>query len=208
MPSVTRKSQGSRAERREDVRLRLLEAIERLLDQGESFTEVSVERIVAETGISRSTFYVYFEDKGDLLRALSEEVIAQMHAASESWWRLEDADVHGLHAALTELVATYCAHRHLMAALADTSSYDAGVRSEFHRMILTGQSELAAHLRRGQKAGFVRADLDPEWSAGWISWMIDRGFYELVRKADADDLRALTDALTDLVWHALYAEPR
>src|SRR4051794_34010288 len=68
MPSVTRKSQSSRAERRDNIRRRLLAVLENLLDKGENFTEVSVERLVSEAGISRSTFYVYFEDKGDLLR--------------------------------------------------------------------------------------------------------------------------------------------
>jgi len=50
------------------MRRRLLEVVQQLLDEGESFTEMSVERLVSEAGISRSTFYVYFEDKGDLLR--------------------------------------------------------------------------------------------------------------------------------------------
>ena len=67
MPSVTRKSHGNRAQRRDEVRRRLLAVVEQLLTEGESYAEISVERLVSEANLSRSTFYVYFEDKGDLL---------------------------------------------------------------------------------------------------------------------------------------------
>src|ERR1700682_3011785 len=57
MPSVTRKSQGTRGQRRDEARARLLGVVEELLDEGESFTELSVERLVQAAGMSRSTFY-------------------------------------------------------------------------------------------------------------------------------------------------------
>ena len=81
MPSVTRRSQSSRLQRRAQIRHRLLEVVEDLLDKGESYTELSVERLVSEAGISRSTFYVYFEDKGDLLRGWFEDIEAELAEA-------------------------------------------------------------------------------------------------------------------------------
>ena len=93
MPSVTRKSRSNRAQRRESVQAELLGAVERLLERGESYTELSVERLVAEAGVSRSTFYVYFEDKGHLLRELTDEVLEQMLSSTRAWWaRLPEAD--------------------------------------------------------------------------------------------------------------------
>src|SRR5215213_1715600 len=86
MPSVTRKSQSSRAERRDEIRRRLLAVVENLLDKGENFTEVSVERLVSEAGISRSTFYVYFEDKGDLLLGWFNDITAELANAAGAWW--------------------------------------------------------------------------------------------------------------------------
>lgn len=44
MPSVTRKTQSARAERRDQIRSRLLTAVESLLAEGESFTELPVGR--------------------------------------------------------------------------------------------------------------------------------------------------------------------
>ena len=93
MASVTRRSHADRASRQAAMRAKMLAAVETLLEEGETFTELSVERIVAEANISRSTFYVYFEDKGHLLRALTEDLLELMVAAGREWWaRLEQAD--------------------------------------------------------------------------------------------------------------------
>ena len=86
--SVTRKSPSGRAARRDELRGRLLDVVERLLGEGETFTEISVERMVAEAGIARSTFYVYFEDKGDLLEAWFGDITAELRTAAADWWRL------------------------------------------------------------------------------------------------------------------------
>ncbi|MGA3253246.1 MAG: TetR family transcriptional regulator, partial [Mycobacterium sp.] len=60
MPSVTRKPQANREQRREQLERRLLDATERLMSEGASFTEISVDRLSTEAGISRASFYIYF----------------------------------------------------------------------------------------------------------------------------------------------------
>src|SRR5438093_12713692 len=129
MPSVTRKSHGSRAARRDEIRNRLLEVVERLLEEGESYTEISVERLVGEAKMSRSTFYVYFEDKGDLLRAWFGEITAEIEDAARDWWALDgDATRDDLRQALSKSVMTYRPHTTLMAAVYDAAAYDPGPR--------------------------------------------------------------------------------
>jgi AcrR family transcriptional regulator len=208
MPSITRRAQSDRAGRTQAMRERMLETIESLLRQGESFTELSVERIVTEVGISRSTFYVYFEDKGHLLRALTDDVLEQMIASSREWWaNLPEADFEELEAGIAKLVETYRAHSILMAAIVDTSSYDEEVRAELHKLIVGGQMELAEQIRAGQKAGTVRKELDPERTAGWLAWMVEHGLHELVREADDSEATALGNALSRILWNAIYPEP-
>ena len=64
MPSLTRKPQSHRSvareQRREQMERRLLDATERLMRDGASFTELSVDRLSGEAGISRASFYIYF----------------------------------------------------------------------------------------------------------------------------------------------------
>ena len=70
--------------------------------EDESYTALSVERLVREAGISRATFYVYFEDKGDLLRALAEDFIERILGRGVDWWQLPPdatkADLRAAHA--------------------------------------------------------------------------------------------------------------
>ncbi|MDT5173894.1 MAG: TetR/AcrR family transcriptional regulator, ethionamide resistance regulator, partial [Mycobacterium sp.] len=55
--------------RRDEMRAQVLSIVEQHLRSGATFADISVASVVAEAGISRSTFYAYFVDKTNLLRA-------------------------------------------------------------------------------------------------------------------------------------------
>ncbi len=205
MASVTRKPQPRRAQRREQIVEQLLVAVERLLDEGESFTELSVERLVTEAGISRSTFYVYFEDKGDLLLALTEDVVRRLVDAAAAWWSLPpDASKDDLAAALRGVIDAYTPHQLLWGAVVDASSYDLRVRERFGQVVDAAAVAVAKHIRAGQKSGTVRADLDPKRTGGWLTWMAERGLHQLIRGATPAEIDKLCRAQTDIVWYTLY----
>jgi AcrR family transcriptional regulator len=206
MPSVTRKSHGNRAKRRDEVRARLLAVVEELLTKGESYAEISVERLVTEAKLSRSTFYVYFEDKGDLLRAWFDLVIEELDQAAGSWWKLGgDATRDDLRVALSEIVEAYRPHTTLMAALYDMSSYDPTVREQVTTMMSRNAAGLRSHMRRGQKEGWIDPNLLPAETAAWLTWMAERGQHQMVRTADDKEVGRLIDAYADIVWYTLYA---
>jgi AcrR family transcriptional regulator len=206
MPSVTRKSHGNRAQRRDDVRRRLLAVVEELLKNGESYAEISVERLVTEAKLSRSTFYVYFEDKGDLLRAWFDQVIEELDKAASSWWKLGgDATRDDLRVALAQIVEAYRPHTTLMAALYDMSAYDTTVREQVTAMMSRNSAGLRSHIRRGQKEGWIDPNLLPAETAAWLTWMAERGQHQMVRAADDAETGRLIDAYADIVWNTLYA---
>jgi TetR/AcrR family transcriptional regulator, ethionamide resistance regulator len=206
MPSVTRKSHGNRAKRRDDVRRRLLTVVERLMSQGESYAEISVERLVSEAGLSRSTFYVYFEDKGDLLRAWFTQVIEELEDAAGAWWQLDGSATRAdLHVALGQIVRSYRPHTTLMAALYDISSYDVTAREEVTTMMGRNAGGLLRHVRDGQSQGWIDPFLRPEETAAWLMWMAERGLHQMVRTADDDEADKLIVAFTDIIWNTLYA---
>jgi AcrR family transcriptional regulator len=206
MPSVTRKSQGSsRADRRAEIVARLLVVVERCLEEGETYTELSVERLVQEADLSRSTFYVYFEDKGDLLRALTTDLFIDIIAAAQVWWELPaGASKAEVRDALRGLMEVYVRHQLLMGAVVEAAAYDEGVREVFTQMMDTSAERVADHLRTGQKEGFVHPELDAQRVAAWVTWMTERGFYELVRSAGPKQRDNLLTALTDIVWNTFY----
>jgi len=209
MPSITRNSQSTRAQRREEIRDRLRTSAEQLMTGEESYTELSVERIVREAGISRATFYVYFEDKSDLLRALAEDFIERLLKAASAWWDLPaDATKADLRSAMGAIFDAYLPHKVVMAAVVEVASYDAGLRTLFGSLLDRTISEVAKHITLGQQEGFIVSDVDPERTAAWLTWMAERGLYQLVASANGPALERLLDALTDITWNTLYEGAR
>jgi TetR/AcrR family transcriptional regulator, ethionamide resistance regulator len=209
MASVTRRSQSSRAARRDEIRDRLLEVVQGLLDEGESFTEISVERMVQAAGMSRSTFYVYFQDKGDLLRAWFGGIEAEIAEAVSGWWAIDGTSTRDdLRAALDNLVSVYHPHGPLMAATFDAAAYDPSVRELTSAMMARNIASLRKHIRTGQKAGFVDPALPPAETAMWLTWMAERALHVFLRDLRRTQLRAHVDAYVAIIWNTLYAPAR
>lgn len=185
---------------------RIIAATEALLSETERFSDISVEMVLARASVSRSTFYSYFDDMGHLLRAVGEGVVGDVVSSARQWMDLDTGVSEGQLADIfAELVATYRKRATLLAALAEASTYDPGVRQEFHRLLATGRIELAKHIRRAQSAGAVRASVDPETTAAWLVWMVERGLYQQIRLAPEDQVDRHVASLASIVWHALYA---
>ncbi|MBJ7463272.1 MAG: TetR/AcrR family transcriptional regulator [Mycolicibacterium sp.] len=184
---------------------RIVTAAEELMSEAAHFSDISVEQVISRAGTSRSTFYSYFDDMGHVLRVVGEGVVGDVVGSARVWMDLDtDISQQRLEAIFSGLIATYRRRATLLAALADASTYDAGVREEFHAMLSIGHVELSKHIRRAQDAGVARTDLDPQATAGWLVWMIERGLYQQVRLAAKKDLHRHAASLASIVWHTLY----
>jgi len=205
VPSVTRKSSSSRQVRRARVVARLLEVVEELLASGESYAEISVERLITAAQISRSTFYVYFEDKGVLLLALAEDVVERLLGSAQTWWSLPpDAGPQDIEHALREIIDVYLAHHLLWGALIEASSYDRRVGESFREVVDGAAAGLAQHIKVGQRDGYVRPELDAKRTAQWLTWMTERGHHQLVAGASKAEVAKLCKAQATIVWSTLY----
>jgi AcrR family transcriptional regulator len=205
MPSITRNASKTRDRRRPEITRRLRIAIEQLLADGESFTQLSVERLTAAAGLPRSTFYLYFGDKGQLLEELAEDVVSELLTTVREWTALPPGATRTeVEAIMRRLTDAYSAHGLLMRAVVDASSYDEGVRDRFRRLVDGCAREIAEHIRTGQRHGSVRACLSPEPTAQWLTWMTERGLYQLAVDANKSRRAELADSLTTILWSALY----
>jgi AcrR family transcriptional regulator len=161
MPSVTRAAQQGRQHRREALGRRLFDATEQLIGEGASCTELSVERLAARAGISRSTFYVHFQDKGELARKLASTVLAELAEVSDRWWRSADgADRDALSSAIGDIVAVYRGHAAAFTAVVETATYDESVADELRTRVQHIITTATAAIERGQAAGTMR-DVPP-----------------------------------------------
>jgi AcrR family transcriptional regulator len=207
MPSVTRKPQANRQERREQIERQLLDATERLMADGASFTELSVDRLATEAGISRASFYIYFEDKGDLLRRLAGQVFEDLAGAAERWWGVSrHRDPADVLAAMTGLVASYRRHQPLLIALNEMAGYDAAVGTTYREILDAIATRLAAVIREGQNDGFIRRELSADTAASALTWMAERTCQQNLPSRPAAYDSELAATLTQIVWGALYLE--
>jgi TetR/AcrR family transcriptional regulator, ethionamide resistance regulator len=205
-PETGGRAEAPSPERREEVRDQLLAAVEKLLAEGEMYAEISVDRLVAEAGIGRSTFYKYFSDKGDLLRAWFEAITAQVAGASAGWLRMgAEVDRQLLGARMAEIFERYRPHVALMATLYEVARYDPGVAAAMADVERRSVAELEAHIATGQREGWVDSDLLTHETAAWLSWLQERGQHQLLRAASEAEVARLVRGYTEIVWSTLYA---
>lgn len=208
MPSVTRKPHARRQERREQLERRLLDATERLMRDGASFTELSVDRLAGEAGMSRANFYIYFEDKGDLLRRLAGQVFGDLADSAELWWAVAwRHDPDDVRAAMTGIIAGYRRHQPVLVALNEMAGYDPQVAATY-RGLLTGISgRLSQVIEDGQADGSIRRELPAATTASALTWMVERACQQNLPNQPESYDAELAASLAAIAWGALYLAP-
>ena len=199
MSSLTvRPSTG--AARRDAVEAQVLTAVEELLAAGESYVELSVASIADRAGVARSTFYVHFVDKTELLIRLASTRTADIFDAAHEWIDTAGAatDVVELRASLEatcrRIVADYRTHVVVLTAVQAATGYDAAVADYWFRRIDTFVERAGERLAVAQSAGLIPADVDVTGLAGMAAWAIERTVSQTVAHTapESDDALALT----------------
>ncbi len=191
------------AERRADVEGKLLAATERLFASGLGFAELSVERLAAEAGIARSTFYVYFRDRSELVERLGRVLLEQLAAAAAGWWELgADATRDSLSAAARRVISVYAEHAAVFAALTETAA-------RYPRIRAVQIAQLDHHTKplRELIAGPNTRALAPVETAAALVGMIEAACYRLPPAASPAEIERLAETLSTIVWHTLYPDP-
>ena len=183
--------------------------VEQLVENGVRYADLSVEAIITAGGISRSTFYVYFDDKGDLLVAMAQDVIGDLLADGASWWELPvDATREDLRKALRVPIDTYRKHQIILGTIAETAAYDPRAQEQQQNLINQVVAALTSYIGDAQRAGVADAHLDAARTAQWLIWMIERGLYQLVGTGDDDEVEHQLDSLVEIVWRVVYLSGR
>jgi len=199
----------TRAEQRAHYRTLLVHAMRRLLETT-PYAEITIDRILEESGVARATFYANFVDKSALLMEVAQDVHAAGIDVAESWWKLPPgASRADLASALGMIVDLYLPNRAVLAALTEASTYESPIRHRMAELQQLSIRKLSEHIERGQQVGVVRKSLIPKETAGWLIWMMERGLYQMLPSAGLAELERLVTSLTDVIWHTLYlVEPK
>src|SRR4051812_40929846 len=104
------------------------EAEREILDSAERFLrerplrELTIDEVMAGTGLSRPAFYVYFRDRHDLVLRLIGEIGSELFEMADKWLKGGD-----LRAGVEGVVAGYAKHRPVLRAISDAAVDDPGV---------------------------------------------------------------------------------
>lgn len=199
MPSVTVSQRKSADSVVSDVAA----AVERLLEGGERFTTIPVQRIADESGIARSTFYRYFPDKSTLLIKVAAVATSEQLSAGVAWLDSDAATLGEMADAFAVLVASHREHASVVRALNEVAGYDEGVAEFWRERIESSARRLHRFIEDGQAGGTVNPALDPEMTAELLAWGVERLVTQHVLSRPASEDPALAERLAGTAWSTL-----
>ncbi|HET9073766.1 MAG TPA: helix-turn-helix domain-containing protein [Solirubrobacteraceae bacterium] len=180
------------ASTRQVNRSALIRATLELLAAPTPFADLTIEQIVRQAGLSRPTFYTYFQDKRALVLELGAIVHDAVAEAADPWLSSGQGDVRST---LSAVLDAFREHRHALAAVVEAAAYDDAVSDFWHAF--HDRFRVAAEAR-------VRAG-DPELTSERVDaraytlvWMTERTMTAHLAQPRVDEA-ALLDELA-LAW--------
>jgi AcrR family transcriptional regulator len=200
--TIRRRSRRPALTRGDERELALLEVAESLLAEGR-FASATLREIAARAGISRPTFYFYFDSKQALLVGLVERTLDDLTDEVKRALRPTEGDPRAAMRAVMRGVADLWWQHH--AALMAAAELAGSAPSVFERMrsvIEAPMPDMARLLRRIGGNSLTRDPRSAERLAVRLAWMTERNFYVLGRERPSrEQLYALADELAE-VWLA------
>ncbi|MFE3168972.1 TetR/AcrR family transcriptional regulator [Streptomyces sp. NPDC059224] len=192
----------------EATEARLLSAVTKLIDTGEPFTAISVQRIIDEAGVSRATFYAHFRGKSDILARLSAQLRESLLALARQWDPAAGEDGADRFARFfEEVIVIHRAHRSLITAIREVAAYDPEV-SDFYTADLEGFDEhVLETLLAEQDAGSTSHDLDAVAASRIIVWGGGQAIARHISVDDGSGDAAFARELARIWWYGAYRRP-
>ncbi|MFH9610911.1 TetR/AcrR family transcriptional regulator [Streptomyces sp. NPDC017448] len=170
----------TRSASRGDLRLEaLLTAAETLLAE-KPFAEMSVGQVAAKAGISRPTFYFYFDTKHSLLAALLERVMHDKLEIALRGFGTTEADPapqRTFESNYTEILALWREHAAVVLAASDAMASDAELQGVYTGLLELFIKPATAWIEHERATGRAPAGTPAATLATTLVWMSERNLY-------------------------------
>ncbi len=185
----------------------ILETCERLL-QKKPMNDIGVDELAAGAGISRSSFYFYFESKDAVLRTLVARIAEEMFAEAESWLdRTDEAPEVTTMRTIEATAAVWEAHGPVLRAAVQNWGTVPEMRAFGEGLVRRFVDRSAKSIEEAREAGDAPGGPDPKALATALIWMNERCFYTSSLSADpALSRKELVPTLTAIWLRAIFAD--
>lgn len=207
MPSITNRRSTHVAERRAAFEARILDAVERLLAGGANFTDLSVQHIVEEAGVARSTFYMHFRDKTELVLRLVENLATTAFGTATSWDPNGNDPAGALVDVMAEVIGFYRERAHLLRAVLEVAAYDESVRELWNGQLEEFVAQGRQWLKAAQTAGEAPADLRADTNIRIMVWGGVQAIAHHIATGDPADDIAVAHEIAMVQWFGGFRRP-
>jgi len=197
-------ARARRVQRRDEVKARLGTAM-LTVARDRPFSSITVEEIATAAGISRSTFYFYYRDKGDLLVDTAGQATDNLFSHAEEFWRAEGDRRDLVRGGLSMAAATFAEHAALIRVTMEVSTYDDQVREFWESSVAKFVDAVASRIRLDQEEGTVSAELDADRLADVLVSAAQGYLFRATRNGDTPEEAA--EILADVWIRVLYPGP-
>jgi AcrR family transcriptional regulator len=184
-----------------DTEREILDAAERFLHE-HPFRELTVQTVMAQTGLKRPAFYVHFRDRHDLALRVVERIRGELVTASGRWLDGQDASAD-LRTALEGVAAVYVQHGPVLRALSDASGSDATVESAYRALVQDFVDATARRIRAEQATGGVPG-IDPDETARALVWLNESYLRDALGRTPTADPSTVVDVIEHIWTATLY----
>jgi AcrR family transcriptional regulator len=202
MPAGTTPSQRRPRHDPQETEREILTAAESLLREL-PFREVTVERIMRETGLKRPAFYAHFRDRYEIVLRVVQGIRTALLEPSGRW--LDPAGGREeLRLAMEGVVDFYVSQGPLIAALGDASASDERLEQTYRGLVQTFVDTTTAKVESEQRAGRIDATLDAAETAQALVWLNERYLGVAFGSGPPPDPARCTAALVHIWETTLY----
>ena len=194
---------GTRRRRRSpaEAEREILESAERFL-RSRPLRELTIDEVMAGTGLSRPAFYVYFRDRHDLVLRLIQEIGAELFEMADKWLKGGD-----LRAGIEGVVSVYAQHGRVLRAISDASVDDPDVEQAYHALVHSFIEATTDHIRVEQKKDGRASGMTARRTASALVWMNERYLSICLGGEKQARPKDVAETLHQVWTRTLYLEP-
>jgi len=175
-----RRRQGRRATHADEggpnLREAILDATARLLAD-RSFGDLAVSDILTAAGVSRGTFYFYFDSKHDVLAELVRRAVAQGHQAAAPWLAIPADPAAALRTGTTAGAELWRASAPILRAIVDNWRTDARLTALWLEQMQSFTDATIAQITADPRALRELNGVDIPAIASALTWLGERLYY-------------------------------